>query len=174
VAKLTTVQDNAVNYNTGIVIDDGDDLAVELGPQSSSFTIKRRGGARIKCHEIAATSVGHMKYPAICLSFKGNLFDQQEVNKGKNSNVLDFKCKAICLKFHSEDGKVYHIIKMSNRYLINGTYRAQHILQSLPRFEKMIWSRRLQTKCKKYGSLEIRDELCFRPQSDEVDPECQI
>ncbi|KAF8534589.1 hypothetical protein BDD12DRAFT_859567 [Trichophaea hybrida] len=84
------------------LLDDGDDFTGERGPQSPSFTIKRRGGAKINCYEISAASTQPGRYPAIAISFNRVLFDQQEASKGTTPNVQDYKCKSVYLNFDKD------------------------------------------------------------------------
>jgi len=98
------VQDSTAN--TYLVLNAGNDFTGEAGPQGSTFIIKRRGKAKIKGYEISATS--GRTYPAICLSFKGKLFTQQEVSGDQTSNVQDYKYKSVHLEFDNEAGKTYY------------------------------------------------------------------
>ncbi|KAF8241850.1 kinase-like protein [Wilcoxina mikolae CBS 423.85] len=82
------------------LLDDDDHFIGEINQHS--FAIKRGGGAKIKCYEISArcTSTQSGRYPAIAISFEGSLFDQQEVDKGRNSNVQ--YCTSVYLTFKDD------------------------------------------------------------------------
>ena len=117
--------------NTGIVVYNGRYFNGHGEPDARgpTFTVKRSGNTKIKCYEISATP--DTKYATLNLSFRGDLFAQQEATKGKNSNVRDFKCNAVRMTFCSEAGKFRYTRKTSSRSLIIVTNRMRYLRGSL-------------------------------------------